>query len=280
MNQNFKIQKKILALLYFTFLGCETQSPNNNILALLPLLSQISNSNQICPKGETPSNIHLANTVVNLTKSSVGGFDDVTKAINGVCGTGEFSGSLDVYALDITGASAQITLSFGGKTVKNVAGSVDFVVYDNTFRISGESSTYNVDPAVVTVSQDGINFCGFNPVYSGDSSTITQISVWQRFAGLRPVYYNMLSANFNAEQLFTPDGNGFLLGGGDGFDLEDLSDNADLGADGCNTALRNQIKVNGFHYIRIRTAADLGFSWPAGSYNGSDIDGVVAKQVD
>lgn len=276
-----KISSYLFLWVLVSFSHCKNSSSSgDNLAALLPLLNLSSDFN-FCPKSPLPSEINIATTVVSAS-ANISGFSDKNKAVNGICGSGELVGSLDVYALDITGAGASMILSWGGKTVKNVAGD-DFIVYDNSFRVSDESNTYAMDPSVIQVSIDNINYCGFNPSYTGGS--VNLMNSWTRFGGLRPVYFNMTTKPFTNGELFTKTNGSFLLGGGDGFDLENLDEN-DPNDIGCNAALITNIKTNGFKFIKITSAADVNnpntgnkFPWPPGSYNGSDIDGVVAREL-
>ncbi|XDD46067.1 LIC_13355 family lipoprotein [Leptospira sp. WS39.C2] len=279
---------RIYSLFLFAYLwvfSCKeaASSDNESLLALLPLLGASANAN-LCPKSSTlPSDIFLANTVESAS-ANISGFSDSKKAVNGVCGSGELAGSLDVYALDITGAGASLVLSWGGRTVKNVSDSIDFIVYDNSFRISGETNTYAMDPSVIQVSLDGTKYCGFNPSYT--AGNINLLTSWQKFGGLRPVYYNMTTNPLSNEDLFSDAGGGFLLGGGDGFDLDDLDPNDQNGIS-CDATAVSDIQTNGFKFIKITSASAVRnyadgtnkFPWPPGSYNGSDIDGVVAREL-
>lgn len=277
----FKISGYLFLWVLVSFSHCKNSSSSGeNLAALLPLLNLTSDLN-FCPKSPLPSEIQIATTVVSAS-ANVSGFSDKNKAVNGICGSGELVGSLDVYALDITGPGASIVLSWGGKTVKNVTGD-DFIVYDNSFRISDESNTYAMDPSVIQVSIDNTNFCGFNPSYTGGGTNI--MNSWNRFGGLRPVYYNMSTKPFTNLELFTKTNGDFLLGGGDGFDLKDLDPN-DPNDTGCDSNLVNTIKASGFKFLKITSAAEVNnpntgnkFPWPPGSYNGSDIDGVVAREL-
>lgn len=264
--------------------SCKPSASSNDeaLAALIPLLGASTNAN-VCPKSTLPSEILLANTIISAN-ANVSGFSDPSKAINGVCGAGELVGSLDVYALEITGSGASMILSWGGRTVKNVTDSIDFIVYDNSFRISGDSNTYAMDPSVIQVSLDGAKYCGFNPSYT--AGNINLIANWQKFGGLRPVYYNMTTNPLSNEDLFISTGGNFLLGGGDGFDLDDLDPN-DPNDVNCDTTTANDIKATGFKFIKITSASNVTnhadgtnkFPWPPGSYNGSDIDGVVARDL-
>ncbi|MCG6140421.1 LIC_13355 family lipoprotein [Leptospira mtsangambouensis] len=281
---NIKTVCQMFLVIFVSFSFCKpspSTSGEENLAALLPLLNNASAAS-VCPKSSLPTDIYLATTVVSAN-STISGFSDPTKAINGICGLGEMAGSLDVYALDITGPGATIVLSWGGKTVKNVFGD-DFIVYDNSFRISDDTNTYAMDPSVIQVSIDGTNYCGFNPSYSG--ANVNLMDSWTKFGGLRPVYYNMTTKPYTNEDLFINTGGLFLLGGGDGFDLDQIDEN-DPNDLGCNGALVTNIKANGFKFIKITSASNVNnpgnpgnkFPWPPGSYNGSDIDGVVAREI-
>lgn len=281
-------QLTFFCFIFLWFVSCKpsASSSDETLAALIPLLGSSAANANLCPKSAPPSDIFLANTIVSAS-SSISGFSDPTKAINGVCGAGELAGSLDVYALEKTGAGASMILSWGGRIVKNVADSIDFIVYDNSFRISGDTNTYAMDPSVIQVSFDGSKFCGFNPSYTGNSGTINQISSWTKFGGLRPVYYNMTTNPLSNEDLFSDAGGGFLLGGGDGFDLENVVPNAPPNDVSCSTSDVNAIQSTGFKFIKITSASAVDnpstpgskFPWPPGSYNGSDVDGVVAREL-
>ncbi|TGL51295.1 LIC_13355 family lipoprotein [Leptospira kemamanensis] len=274
-----------ICIFSFTFLQCIEEDNKNDFLLSLLTLPRVNNSSvSPCPPTSLPTEIPIANTVVSAN-SNVSGFSNSTKAINGICGGGEFSGSLDVYALNLTGAGATLILSWGGKTVKNVTG-IDFIVYENPFRVSEASDRYAFDPMVVHVSFNGTEYCGFDlSGFNPSVSDSNKISSWPGFAGLRPVIYNMATKPFTLDELFTSTGSGFLLGGGDGFDLNNLI----VGGPGtnCDAAARTNIQTNGFKFIRLTTALAVnnpttgtGYVYPHSYDNGSDIDGVVAKEVE
>ncbi|TGK86330.1 LIC_13355 family lipoprotein [Leptospira bourretii] len=281
-------QTKSILFMFFitsTFWQCSEKENNNDLL--LPLLTlPLTNSSSVgpCPPTTLPTTIPIADTVVTAN-STVSGFNVSSKAINGICGGGEFSGSLDVYALNLTGAGATIVLSWAGKTVKNVTGT-DFIVYENPFRVSETSDRYAFDPMVVQVSFDGTNYCGFDlSGFNPSSADSNKISSWPGFGGLRPVLYNMATKPFSLGELFTSTGNGFLVGGGDGFNLDDLI----VGGPGanCDATARTNIQTNGFKFIKMISASavtnpntGLGYVYPHSYNNGPDIDGVVAKSVE
>jgi len=268
-------------------LYCSGEKKNNDaLLSLLALPSVTSNSSVgPCPPTTLPSDIPIANTVVSAN-STISGFNDSKKAINGICGGGETSGSLDVYAFNLTGAGATLILSWGGKTVKNVSG-VDFVIYENPFKLSDSSDRYAFDPMVVQVSFDGTNYCGFDlSGFNPSTADSNKITSWPGFGGLRPVFYNMATKKFTLEQLFTSSGNGFLTGGGDGFNLDDLY-SSDAQNPACTVAVKNNIQAIGFKFIKMISATAVtnpltsaGYVYPHNYDNGPDIDGVVAKSVE
>ncbi|MCU0823879.1 MAG: LIC_13355 family lipoprotein [Leptospira sp.] len=269
------LEKKIplfLGFLFFLTTGCN-EPKQNNWETLLPLLATGSGTQRTCPPNNIPSNINLAKSIIGGTVSNVSGFNDRNKAINGICGEGEFAGSLDVYALDKTGAGSSITLSFEG-TVKNVAG-IDFIVYENPFRNSGSTDRYAMDPAVVEVSQDNVTYCGFTLNHDPTPATLNKLTSWSGFAGVHPVHYNMVTNPFTLEQLFTVTSGTFLLGGGDGFDLANLT-----ASGACNGALVTNIQTNGFVYVKITSASERGYTYPHEFNNGSDVDGVVARRLE
>ncbi|XDD45887.1 LIC_13355 family lipoprotein [Leptospira sp. WS39.C2] len=282
----FQLKSTLLIfLISFTFIQCSEEEKNNDfILSLLAIPTSNNSSVGPCPPTSLPVSIPLANTIVSAN-STVTGFSNSSKAINGVCGGGEFSGSLDVYSLNLTGSGATLVLSWAGKTVKNVTGN-DFIIYENSFKVSESSDRYAFDPMVVQVSFNGTEYCGFD--LSGFNPSVAdsnKISSWPGFAGLRPVVYNMATKPFTVDELFTQTGNGFLLGGGDGFNLDDLI----VGGPNtnCDAAARTNIQTNGFKFIKMISASNVtnpntgsGYVYPHSYNNGPDIDGVVAKYIE
>lgn len=250
-------------------------------LLLLGVANQVSVANSPCPPTVLPNDIAIANTVVASPSSNISlPFKDPQKAINGVCGAGQFAGSTDVYSLGTTLATGFLTLSWNGRTVRNVSG-IDFVVYENPFQYSG-SDTYFLEAIVVEVSFDGTNFCGFAPEYRGTFIDVSQRRQdWDGFAGLTPVLYNMGSNRLSLNDLFAnPTSEGYMgTGGGDGFDLDQLSTDNSFSI-GCTTTVFNTIKQSGFRFVRLTNATVRGFPAPRGSFDGApDIDGVVARQA-
>ena len=77
-------------------------------------------------------------------------------------------------------------------------------------------------------------------------------------------------------------------GGGDGFDLSDLSD-SDPFSTGCNTTIRDSIQTSGFVYLRLVSAATRvnpdaspsKFPLSPDTFDGaSEIDGVIARYTE
>ncbi len=232
--------------------------------------------------------VYLADTVIAAPGNAGSGFYDQNKAVNGVRGAGNSGGSLDVFSLDNSGASAYIVLAWSGKKIKNGTG-VDFTVYENAFYASGNPAQRFMDLLFVEVSNDNVNYCGFAPDYTAAPETTysNNPANWPRFAGRNPVLYNVDSNNLTAAQLFQDnDANGEMdLGGGDPFDLDNLSTDNTFNT-GCNTTVRDELRTNGFRYLRLTPAArrnnpDTGAAFVADSASlGPDIDGVVARYVE
>jgi len=233
--------------------------------------------------------VYLADSVVEAPGHTGTGFYDKAKAINGVQGAGTAAGSTTgVFSLDNTGASSHLVLEWVGKRVKNGAG-IDFIVYENPFYSGGNSAQRFMDLAMVEVSDDNVNYCGFNPDYNNAPETTYTMNPasWLRLAGRNPVLYNQDSNNLGATELFQdnnadgePD-----LGGGDAFNLDDLSNNNYYNT-GCNTTVRDNLRTNGFRYLRLTPASrrinpDTGAVFVAdGVSNGPDIDGAVARYLE
>jgi hypothetical protein len=239
--------------------------------------------------GATPiAGVFLADMVVEAPGHTGIGFYDRQKAINGVRGAGSGAGSLDVFSLDNSGASSHLTLRWNGKKIKNGAG-IDLIVFENAFNISGNPATRFMDLVIVEVSNDNVNFCGFAPdyTYTPETTYSNNPAYWLRFAGRTPVLYNVDSNNLTEAQLFQDNDNNYEpdLAGGDAFDLDLLSDSNYYNT-GCTTELRDELKNNGFTYLRLtpanrRTNPDTGVVFVKdGMSNGPDIDGVVARYAE
>ncbi len=283
-NDLQKLSKRIV-FLYIIFLPFCNPTQKEDTLALILLLQASSNSSQqagICPSSPLPSQYLLANTVVTAPGNNPSiAFKDANKSIDGICGGGQYQGSVDVFTLDASGAGSVLTLSWAGKSVLNGPG-IDFIVFENPFQYTS-SSNFFVEPVVVEVSQDNVNYCGFNPQYTGAASPASMSRTdWIRMAGLTPVLWNMTTNQLSVTDIFlNPSAEGYMgISGGDGFDLDNLSD-SNIFNTGCNLMIANALIANGFKYIRLVNAKTRpGFPSPQNSYDGGpDIDGVIAKQL-
>ncbi|GAB4435737.1 MAG: LIC_13355 family lipoprotein [Turneriella sp.] len=240
--------------------------------------------------------LYVFDAVIAAPGHTGSGVCNQANAVNGIRGAGWGAGSFDVFSLDnpggtaCSGASTHLTLRLNGKKVLNGSGA-DFIVYENGFYISGNPSTRFMDLIIVEVSNDDAHYCGFAPdyTYTPETSYSNNPAYWQRFAGKTPVNYNVdvAARNYTVSELFTDadaDKQGDL-GGGDLFDLDDLSDSDSFGI-GCSTALRDELKTNGFTYLRLTPAArrnnpDTGAAFVKEPIsNGPDIDGAVARYAE
>ncbi|AFM13867.1 LIC_13355 family lipoprotein [Turneriella parva] len=246
------------------------------------------NSNSVATSAAKPG-VYLADQVVEAPGNTGTGFGNTNLVINGVRGSGLTAGGLDVYSLENTGATTHIVLAWNGKKVKNVAGA-DFAVYENAFNSTPGPGRF-MEPMFAEVSNDNVNYCGFAPDFTNTPETTysNDPGHWLRFAGKAPVVYNVTNSanNFTAAELFTDadaDGEGDV-GGGDLFDLDNLSD-SNAFATGCTTPLRDELRSNGFRYLRLVSAArrinpDTGAAFVTDAISsGPDIDGAVARSVE
>ncbi|MFB5650860.1 LIC_13355 family lipoprotein [Leptospira wolffii] len=276
MNQ-FKRIFLFLLVSFSFFQNCDGGGSGTDFSGLL-LLTQNGSSQGFspCPPNSVPSEYFLANTVVDAPGNDPSiEFKDPTKAINGVCGGGQYSGGFDVYTIGNASGSNYLILSWGGSTVLNQSG-IDFIVFENGFR-QASSVNYFLEPMVVEVSYDGTNYCGFYPEYVGSPSPVSlDPDNWLHFAGLLPVLWNMGTNPLTPAQIFpTP----FVANaGGDAFDINDLKEDARF-SNGCNSSVLFDIQTNGFKYIKlINNRTD--FPTPSGSFDGGpDVDGVLARTV-
>ncbi|MFZ5627664.1 MAG: LIC_13355 family lipoprotein [Spirochaetota bacterium] len=233
--------------------------------------------------------IYLADTVTEAPGHTGTGFYNSPSLTNGIHGAGSGAGATSgIFSLDNSGTSSHVVLRWDGKKVKNGSG-IDFVVFENGFNISGNPATRFMDLVIVEVSNDNVSYCGFAPDYTNASETTysNNPAHWSRFAGRTPVLYNQTSNDLNATQLFQDNDANYEpdLAGGDAFDLDQLSD-SNYYATGCSTTLRDELRTNGFTYIRLvpanrRNNPDTGAVFVKdGISNGPDIDGVVARYTE
>ncbi len=228
------------------------------------------------PKSNFLLREEMADTVISAPNNNGESFRDQKSAINGVRGSGLYGGSLDVFSLTQSGTGAEIILSWSGREVYNGTG-IDFVIFENPWMIGTDSNVLFIEPLIVEVSRDNVNYCGFNPGFSSLQYSRNPAD-WVRFAGLKPVLYNEDTNRLSGDSLFDSS-----QAGGDGFDLNDLSDNNTFNT-GCSTVVRDLIKNNGFKYLKLTSASsrinpfsNTNFPIDSASTSGPDIDGVAAR---
>ncbi|MBX7056679.1 MAG: LIC_13355 family lipoprotein [Leptospirales bacterium] len=261
---------------------CAQPGGDDSAAAALLLAAVAPSSGASCQQtAAPPAGAFVADVAASAPGNTGGVFYDVRCAVNGVRGAGDASGSTDVFSLNESGLTASMVLEWSGRRVLN-GGGVDFVVYENAFFQSGNSSQRFMEAAIIEVSEDNISYCGFNPDYTNapETSYSQDPTKWSRFAGINPVYYNQDQNPMTSANLF----NG--VGGGDRFDLANLVDDSASFANGCSPALVTNLKASGFVYLRIRAASSLNnpataapFLRDPGAFNGPDIDGAIAASV-
>ena len=143
-------------------------------------------------------------------------------------GAGEYAGSLDVVSFHAkvnndSGAAApyggSVVLKFNNNIVVNGPG-VDFTIFENALH-AFSTTNYFIEPAVVDVSYDGVNFYRFPfdfvPHYTPQNQLDLQnpFAYPTGFAGVKPVLSNNL----------VPDPTDPAVSGGDSFDLNNISPN-------------------------------------------------------
>ena len=279
----------LTGLLWLSATACTPGGGNNDALLAAALPSGGSGGQACLESWPYSSGAYIADSSVNAAVDA-GTFGDPTKATNKICGAGWASGGTDVYS---TGSSSEcesgencIALEWTGKRVLDATG-VDFVVYENPFLYNNNASSRFIEAVIVEVSQDGTNWCSWNPSYSGTTSApdLRNPGNYSDLAGITPVLFMQSSANsLSASDLFTEVTDSYgnhLKGGGDGFDLSAPSFGTT--GSGCNTTLRNSIRSSGFVYVRLTTAYSRNsssFPIVSDSFDQkADIDGVVARSV-
>jgi hypothetical protein len=223
---------------------------------------------QVVPADAPAENVRLADTVVDAPGATGSGFLDSTRAINGVRGAGNRSGSLDVFSLGyIPGGNDHITLAWSHGRLQNGPGP-DLVVFENPFLINGGGVF--MDLIIVEVSLDGVEFRALAHDYTATDPTVyhNNPALWSGFAGKTPVLLNVATnpvAPFNA-----------AAAGGDQFDLDTVE-----GSD----AVAQSIRTNGARFVRLTSAParinpDTGAAYVHdGASNGADIDGIYGRYL-
>lgn len=153
-----------------------------------------------------------ASVVVSAPTETGEGYKDPGLAVNGVHGGGMTQGSLDVYSISL-GGDDELVVGFETPVVDQEG--VDLVVYENPFDIAGGGRF--MDPTVVEVSADGLDFVVFPHRYEGQGD-LSDPDDWLGFAGITPVLLH------EEDNLVEPLSD---AAGGDGFDLAVLEEAPD-----------------------------------------------------
>jgi hypothetical protein len=211
--------------------------------------------------------VRLADTVVDAPGATGTGFGDPMRAVNGVRGAGNSSGSLDVFSLGYNpGQNDHITLAWSNGRLQNGPGP-DLAVFENPFLFSG--GTF-MDLIIVEVSIDGVEFreLAHDYIAADPMVYVSDPALWPGFAGRTPV---RLNADTNPVDPFNA-----TAAGGDALDLDTV-----VG----NDALAQSIRANGVRFVRLVSAParinpDTGARFVrAAISNGADIDGVYGRYV-
>jgi len=211
--------------------------------------------------------VRLADTVVDAPGATGTGFGDSTRAVNGVRGAGNSSGSLDVFSLGYTAdGNDHITLAWSGGRLQNGPGP-DLVVFENPFLFSG--GTF-MDIVLVEVSIDGVEFRALAHDYTAanPAAYVADPTLWPGFAGRTPVRLNV---DTNPVDPFDA-----TAAGGDQLDLDTV-----VG----NDSLAQSIRADGVRFVRLVSAPARINPATGARYvhaaisNGADIDGVYGRYV-
>jgi hypothetical protein len=181
---------------------------------------------------------------------------DASWAVNGARGLGEYQGSTDVYSLDF---DANHTLIVGWSSARLTDGpGIDLVVFENPFEYA--DGEIFIDPVVVGVSADGVDFVDFPFAFEGPNPDewSSDPRHWTGFAGKTPV---LLNEDTNPTDPFEVD-----LSGGDGFDFSDLPSGDPVADD-----------VRDSGAVAVRLTAWSRLKHPVG--NGADIDAVYGRYL-
>jgi len=273
----------VLVFLFALVSSCQERTSNTrNLLLLLPLLptSSSSSSGQVCPGANAIRSAFLADLVVSSPGANLSElYGNPALATNGVCGGGEFQGSVDVYSLNPPDRN-QITLSWTDRTVANGSG-IDFLVFENAFRYLDRNAHF-IEPTIVEVSRNNSVYCGWNPRYIGranNEADTLQRSSWSGIAGRNPVLWNQVNNPLSHSQIFSSfdEWGASRTAGGDGFDLMDLFPGGN-----CTNAEVVALQTSGFRFLRLTSGvslqSSLGIPIPPGNFSGGpDIDGVLAR---
>lgn len=189
-------------------------------------------------------------------------FGDPDLAANGARGAGCCGGGTDVYAMSPALGRDSLILGFAEGPVFDREGP-ELAVFENPFDIAG--GTF-MDPTVVYVSPDGIDFVSFPVDYRAVDPALysDDPADWVGFAGITPVLLN--------EDTHQVDPLDPASAGGDVFDFDHLPD----------SDITDRIFASGASHILLVPASEeadsrTGQPYPADPISdGPDIDAVYA----
>ncbi len=221
----------------------------------------------------------FADKVVSFSPLASGGYG--ASQMDGIVlgaprGEGSYQGGLDVVSLharvyDGSGpGGGSIVLRFIDNIVVNGEGD-DFTVFENAFYIGGSQERRWMEPAVVSVSQDGTTFYTFpyqyRPHFNGDGSINYYVpySYSKGFAGISPVFSNGGA----------PDPRDPAVSGGDSFDLSDLSGASLSWIQFIRITATGDGWLQDIDGVPVRHTPELGSLSGSGS-SGFDLDAVCA----
>jgi len=221
-----------------------------------------------------------ADEVISFSPLSSGGSSS-SAALGSPLGEGKDQGSLDVVSLHArvydgtSPCGGSITLKFNDNLVWNGSGD-DFTIFENVFDIGGDESRRWMEPAIISVSQDGKSYYTFPydyvPHYNGKEidyynpySYLDETGNSRGFAGINPVFSN------NG----TPDPTNPSVSGGDSFDLSDITRKKLTWIQYIKITATGDGWLTDSNGDKVRHVQDMGACNGSGS-SGFDLDAVSA----
>ncbi|MDF1838081.1 MAG: hypothetical protein P1V35_09450 [Planctomycetota bacterium] len=170
-----------------------------------------------------------ATSIVSFNQGAGTGIFDTSLILGGP------RGGAGTHVLTL-GSGGDVTLGFD-RTITNGPGA-DFVVFENTFEWM--SNTFP-EVAMVEVSTNGVDFARFPMRYDGPHDFFAgsfDMTPWGSYSGVTGHVPPLANVDTNVLSPFNP-----MEGGGEGFDLADLSDHV--------LVLGGMVDLNAIHYIRL-----------------------------
>ena len=220
-----------------------------------------------------------ADEVISFSPLSPGGFGSSSMpdiVLGPPRGEGKDQGSLDVVSLHsrvydgTSPCGGTVILKFTDNLVWDGDGD-DFTIFENVFDINGDESKRWMEPAIVSVSQDGKAYYTFpydyRPSYYEDGSLnyYNPYSYQEGFAGINPVFSNNGS----------PDPTNPSVSGGDSFDLGDIMKKDIHWIQYIRITATGDEWLNDSNGDKVRHIQDFGACSGSGS-SGFDLDAVSA----